>query len=71
MTIDQQAVIDAALALPESDRLWLAERLLDTVPEKQDDLSDDDLLAELDRRRAEFTKDPSLAIPWSEVDKDE
>lgn len=49
--------------------MQLAERLLESVPEQIDELSEAEFLAELDRRFAEFEKDPTTAIPWSEVKK--
>jgi len=68
MTATQhQAVFDAALALPETERMLLVERLLDRLPADTDNLSDEELLAELHRRRAEIQRDPSMGIPWTEV----
>ena len=66
-----QAVFDAALALPETERMLLVERLLDSLPADVDDLNDEELLAELDRRRAEIQRDPSIGILWTEVLKPE
>jgi putative addiction module component (TIGR02574 family) len=72
MSSDPQAILAAALALPESDRAMIAERLLDSLPDDDKDLNDVDLMsdeeleAELERRAAEYAKDPSVAIPWSE-----
>jgi putative addiction module component (TIGR02574 family) len=72
MTSQTQTILDAALALPEAERLSLVERLLETLPPApQDDITEEDFLAELDRRAAEIKKDPSLAIPWTDVVKDE
>ncbi len=67
MTPQHQAIIDAALALPEAERALLAERLLESLAPETEDLTDDDLFAELERRRAEFEQDPSTGVPWSEV----
>jgi putative addiction module component (TIGR02574 family) len=71
MTTQVKAVFDAALALAEADRVLLAECLLETVPAEQDELTDDELYAELERRRADFERDPSEAVPWSELLKEE
>ena len=60
-------LLDSALALPESDRAWLAQQLLDSLPPDIDPDLDDALLAELERRAAEAEKDPSTLIPWSDV----
>ena len=63
-----QALFDAALALPEKERILLVERLLETLPPEQgEDMNDEAFAAELDRRFAEYQKDPSVAVPWSEV----
>jgi putative addiction module component (TIGR02574 family) len=70
MSEETQAILTAALALPEADRAELAERLLESLSPEMDELSDDELFAELERRRAEAEKDPSVAIPWTDVVKD-
>jgi putative addiction module component (TIGR02574 family) len=69
MTAQCQAVLDAALALPEVDRALLVERLLETLSPEPDDLSDDQLYAELERRSADFDQGTADAIPWSELKK--
>jgi putative addiction module component (TIGR02574 family) len=67
MINESQNILTAALALPETERLWLAERLMETLPPELDEMTDDELFAELERRRAEVKKDPSIAIPWKDV----
>ena len=58
-------IIDAALKLPESDRLMIATRLLDTLRDDQPGLSEDDpgFLDELERR----ANDTGPTIPLSEL----
>lgn len=58
-------LFDAALKLPEDERLILASRLLETVPDEPCGLSldDPDLVEELKRRSA----DREGAIPWSQM----
>jgi len=65
MQLTTDAIFEAALGLPENDRLDLAAKLLGTVPPELDLLSLDDpnLLEELDRRAA----DESGAVSWSEL----
>lgn len=65
MEFTADSIFEAALGLPEGDRLNLAHRLLDTLPPEPDLLSLDDpnLIEELDRRAA----DDSGAIPWSQL----
>ena len=67
MSDETQRLLTAALALPETERLWLAERLMETLPPDVDEMTDDELYAELERRRAEVEKDPSIPIPWKDV----
>ena len=64
-------LLDAALKLPPAEREELAERLLDSLDDGRsvDDMTDDELKAELDRRHAESLADPSVLIPWEEVRK--
>ena len=66
MTPDTQVLIVAALALPEAERVLLVERLLESLPPETEELSDEALLAELDRRRAEVEQGVVKPIPWSE-----
>lgn len=63
MQMSPDHILEAALNLPDNERLDLAARLLDSVP--PDILSADDpaLIAELDARFS----DGSPTIPWSEI----
>ena len=71
METPHRAVVEAALALPEAERALLAERLLESISPETDELTDEELFAELERRRAEVERDPSAAIPWSELANEE
>lgn len=66
-----QAIFNAALALPEADRAVLAERLLESLSPEPDELSDEEWLAELERRSADFERGTAEAVPWSELKKEE
>lgn len=66
MQLTPDAILEAAMKLPENERLDLAARLLDTVPPGIMSIDDPDLMAELDRRAA----DDSGSIPWSELQKE-
>jgi hypothetical protein len=59
------ALFDAALELPEGERLLLASRLLESVPDEPCGLSLDDpnLVEELKRRSADLEG----TVPWSQV----
>lgn len=65
MQLTADTIFEAAVKLPENERLELVSRLMDTLPVELDLLSLDDpnLIEELDRR----TADDSGAIPWSEL----
>jgi putative addiction module component (TIGR02574 family) len=67
MTIQNQSIFDAALALPESERALLVERLLESLSPEPEDITDDELFSELERRRAEIEQGLVKPIPWSEV----
>jgi putative addiction module component (TIGR02574 family) len=71
MTAQTKALFDAALALPEAERAILADRLWDSVSLNENQMSDDQLFAELERRHAEAENDPSVTVPWSELRKEE
>lgn len=64
-------LLAAALKLPPAEREQLADRLLDSLEEGPtvDDMTDDELKAELDRRHAEYLADPSVGIPWEDVQR--
>jgi len=63
MRLTPDAIFEAAMALPENERLDLAARLLDTVPPGIMSIEDPNFIAELDRR----FDDGSPTIPWSEI----
>ena len=67
MAIQNQPIFDAALALPESERALLVERLLESLSPEPDELTDDELFDELERRRAEVEQRLTKPIPWAEV----
>ncbi len=65
MATSPDEIIDAALKLPESDRLLIAARLLDTLPDDYPGLSEDEagFMDELERR----ANDTEATIPVSEL----
>lgn len=50
MNNDVHSILNAALALPEKERLWLVERIMETLPPDSDDRTDEEFAAELQRR---------------------
>ena len=67
MSNQTQIVFDAAMALPEAERLLLVERLMQNLPPEEDSSTDEEFAAELNRRWEEFQQDPSTAVPWDKV----
>lgn len=65
MPSTRDEILDAALQLPESDRLVIASRLMETLPDELPGLSEDDpdFAVELDRRSG----DTDGAIPWEQL----
>jgi putative addiction module component (TIGR02574 family) len=66
MTPETQALLDAALALPEKQRALLAQRLMESVSDEEVEMLDDEFLAELERRREDMESGRVTPIPWSE-----
>lgn len=62
-----QTILDAALALPEAERVLLIDELVASLPPDTGPLSDEEMLAELERRRAEVEQGLVKPIPWEEV----
>jgi putative addiction module component (TIGR02574 family) len=67
MTATAITLLESALALPESERIALAEALFDSVPDDRCELDEEAFAAELRRRSEEMKKDPSASISWSEL----
>jgi hypothetical protein len=70
MNEQTRAAFEAALSLAPDQRAALAEALLESLSEEQCDPGDDELLAELDRRRAEAEREGS-SLPWSALRDEE
>jgi putative addiction module component (TIGR02574 family) len=62
-----EEILNAVLALPESEKIQLVERVLETLPPDVDDMTEEEFIAELDRRRAEVESGLIKPIPWSDV----
>ena len=63
MQLTPDAIYEAAMALPESERFDLVSRLLDTIPPGALSMDDPEFVAELDRR----FNDGSPTVPWTEI----
>jgi putative addiction module component (TIGR02574 family) len=64
MNEQTRAAFEAALSLAPEHRAALAEALLDSLSEDQEAADDGELLAELNRRRADADRGGN-PIPWS------
>jgi len=60
-------LFEAALALPENDRIQLVERLLETIGPETDGLDEESFVAELCRRSVEIDQGQAELVPWSEL----
>ena len=63
-------LVAAVLRLTEPEQAEVLERLLDALgppPSDIDRMTEEEFAAELDRRHAEFLRDPTVGIPWEEV----
>lgn len=59
--------LQAALALPDTDRAQLVEDLIHTLSPEDAAPLDDAWLAEIDRRSRDFDAGLVQAVPWAEV----
>jgi putative addiction module component (TIGR02574 family) len=56
------------LALSEEDRRWLVEEIAASLPEQEEDIElTPEFKAELERRMAEFEKNPDNVVSWDEI----
>ncbi len=69
MSAETQAIFKAALALDPVLREKLADALWASLEAPGQEMSEAEFLGELDRRSEEYKRDPSCALPWSEVKK--
>ena len=64
-------ILEAAKALPQAERIKLAQDFWEIIVEDGNDPElTPEQAAELDRRLAEFEKDPRVGIPWEQVEAD-
>jgi putative addiction module component (TIGR02574 family) len=65
--MNRSAVLEAALALPENDRIHLVEVLLETFGPDTDGVEEASFNAELCRRSDEVDQGTAELVPWSEL----
>jgi putative addiction module component (TIGR02574 family) len=66
-----EAVLKAALELSEMQRVLLIDELVESLPPEKGPYSDEEMLAELERRAAEVEQGLVKPIPWEEVWREE
>ncbi len=66
-----EAILKAALELSEMQRVLLIDELVESLPPKTGPYSDEEMLAELERRAAEVEQGLVKPIPLEEVWRDE
>lgn len=65
MVTRSEEILGAVLSLRKEEQFQLVEQLLDHLSPESDDLRDDELAAELERRRADFKQGTAGEIPWA------
>ncbi len=65
--VSTSALFEAALALSETDRIHLVEKLLDSLGPETDGVDEASFLAELRRRSDEIEQGQAEFIPWLEL----
>lgn len=70
MTTSQE-ILGPVLSLREDEQFLLVEQLLDRLSPEPDESGDDDLAAELERRKADFEHGTAGEIPWSMLREEE
>jgi putative addiction module component (TIGR02574 family) len=73
VTVDEkgQAIFVAALALPEHERTELVQRLLETLSPAADEITDEALALELERRESEVENGTAGLVRWSDLRAEE
>jgi putative addiction module component (TIGR02574 family) len=69
--MNAKAALKEVLALSEEDRRWLVEEIAASLPEQGEDfLLTNAQKTELDRRLAEYEKNPQDVLSWEEIKRD-
>ena len=60
-----EEILGSVMALEDEERFLFVEQLLEQLSPESDELTDDELATELERRKADFERGTADAIPWS------
>jgi putative addiction module component (TIGR02574 family) len=69
MSVTSQNVLQAALSLPESERVELIDALIGSLPADEAAPLDDAWLAEIDRRSCAYDAGNATPVAWADVKK--
>ena len=67
MTTTSQGILDVALGLPEPERVFIVQGLLDSLSLNTADDQEEISTAELDRRLAKFEQGQAGELSWTEL----
>ena len=67
MSAEFEQIFEAAMRLPETDRVQLVDALISTLEPADAAPLDDALLAEIERRSGEIDSGSVQLVPWNEV----
>lgn len=67
----REKIVDAAMALPASERASVVQELLDSLGPGAETLVDEAWARELDRRLAEYESGNAGVVPWSTLKAEE
>jgi putative addiction module component (TIGR02574 family) len=62
-----QEILGAVMALQDDERLLVVEQLLEQLSPESEELTDDQLAAELEHRKSDFERGTADAISWPEL----
>jgi len=60
-----EEILGAVMALQDEERFLFVEQLLEQLSPESDELTDEELTTELERRKTDFERGTADAIPWS------
>lgn len=67
MSVTGQNILQAALALPEKERILLVEQLLVSISPDANDLDEEELGTMLEERLAEVQQGRTQTVSWTEL----
>ena len=62
-----EEILSALSALPADQRFWVVEQIIDQYSPPSNDMSEEEFIAELERRSADFENGKAGDISWTEL----